>query len=463
VASAALLMLALMPTRATAQELAGVVKRLFDQMTINAPVTNPTTGATVDHRSHFFIGGEQLESVTRDLNAAIAEQLALFPLPSSSGGFSFSVNDRGEVLPTSSNFGPLFAERAVTIGRGQLNFGFTFQRTAYDAFEGVDLESGALTILSAHNNCCPATNNSPLQETDGLPLFERDLLRRTLTAEISTNTTAFFANYGVTDRFDLGVAVPIVRVAVDARVDGEILRTPGATDHVFDNNLPTKSVASSDSATGLGDILLRTKYSLFRNATTALAVALDLRLPTGDKDNLLGSGATQAQPFFVVSGEYGRISPHANIGYTFSNGDLSDDVADVDDTAVFGAAPAIDTHPIADLSVPDRFDYTFGVSVAAHPRLTLGFDVRGRTLRDVRRFALTNVPYANSGPSPGPYISADEFEVVDRGNLNSVLGVAGGKVNLGGTFLLNLTVIFSMTDEGLKPKPTPVIGFDYVF
>src|SRR5688500_12209448 len=166
----ALLMLALLPAHATAQELAGTVKRLFDQMTINAPTTN-AAGALIDHRSHFFIGGEQLESVTRDLNASIAEQLTLFPLPSSSGGFTFSVNDRGEVLPTSSNFGPLFAERAVTIGRGQLNVGFTFQHTAYSAFEGVDLESGALTILSAHNNCCPAATSSPLQETDGTPLF----------------------------------------------------------------------------------------------------------------------------------------------------------------------------------------------------------------------------------------------------------------------------------------------------
>jgi hypothetical protein len=50
-----------------------------------------------------------------------------------------------------------------------------------------------------------------------------------------------------------------------------------------------------------------------------------------------------------------------------------------------------------------------------------------------------------------------------EGSLTSVLGVVGGKINLGGTFLLNVTLLFQMNDAGLKPKPTPVIGFDYVF
>ena len=44
-----------------------------------------------------------------------------------------------------------------------------------------------------------------------------------------------------------------------------------------------------------------------------------------------------------------------------------------------------------------------------------------------------------------------------------MLGVIGGKINIGPKFILNATVLFALTDGGLKPKPTPVIGFDYVF
>ena len=48
--------------------------------------------------------------------------------------------------------------------------------------------------------------------------------------------------------------------------------------------------------------------------------SIDLRLPTGDEDDLLGTGATQTKVQFIASGEYGLFAPHASFGYTFSNG-----------------------------------------------------------------------------------------------------------------------------------------------
>ncbi|MGH9202705.1 MAG: hypothetical protein ACRD2A_15885, partial [Vicinamibacterales bacterium] len=96
-------LLALVPSEAHAQNLAGMVKNLFDVGTRNAQ-----SGA-VNHSSHFFLGGEALTKATRQLNVSLAAQLASFPLASSSGGFTFGTNDRGEVVPTSSTFGPSFA------------------------------------------------------------------------------------------------------------------------------------------------------------------------------------------------------------------------------------------------------------------------------------------------------------------------------------------------------------------
>jgi len=129
-------------------------------------------------------------------------------------------------------------------------------------------------------------------------------------------------------------------------------------------------------------------------------------------------------------------------------------------------AATVNPDPV-DLEVPDEVNYTVGFSVAAAARVTLGFDLRGRTIRDVPRFGLSNVTYTNRGPGALPSASVTinnevTFEPTN-GNLNQVLGVVGGKINLGGSFLLNLSVLFAMNDAGLKPKPTPVIGFDYVF
>jgi len=470
-----ILFVLLAPSESSAQ-MAGLIKDLFDQVTINASTPNPANpAANIDHSSHFFLGGENLKLAVRRLNVAVAAQLASFPLASSSGGFTFSTNPRGEIVITSTTFGPLFAERAVTIGRKQFNLGFTVQGTSYDSFDGASLDpfGEGLRFISEHNDCCPAPGNPPAI-TDFNPAFERDLLLSTFRAKIETNTTAVFANYGVTDRFDIGVAVPIVDVSIDARVDGEILRLGSGdttTTHSFDTSgARTTFRTRSDSATGLGDILLRAKYNVYRNANTALAGALDLRLPTGDKDNLLGTGATQAQFFFVASGEYGRFSPHLNFGYTFSNGETSE-LAISDDTP---GTTSNNNAPIPgvavnapDLSVPDELNYTFGFSVAATPRITVGFDLKGRSIRNIPQFTVENTQYSNRGPGALPqptFTASDEFALAPTlGNDNQMLGVVGGKFNVFGKFLVNASLLFAMSDDGLKPKPTPVIGFDYVF
>ena len=52
---------------------------------------------------------------------------------------------------------------------------------------------------------------------------------------------------------------------------------------------------------------------------------------------------------------------------------------------------------------------------------------------------------------------------MDKGNVNLLLGVVGAKINVAKTLLLNANVLFPMSDGGLKPKPTLVVGLDYVF
>src|SRR5262245_51090605 len=128
-----MLMLTLLPAAAGAQVLSGMIKNLFDSVTINA-------NTNVNHQSHFFLGGENLTTAVRQFNVSLAQQVTTFPLPSSSGGFTFGRNAAGEVVPTSTTFGPLFAERGVTIGKSKFNFGYTFQNTSFDSFEGAKLD-----------------------------------------------------------------------------------------------------------------------------------------------------------------------------------------------------------------------------------------------------------------------------------------------------------------------------------
>ena len=291
---------------------------------------------------------------------------------------------------------------------------------------------------------------------------------------MSSRATVVFGNYGVTDRFDVGFAVPFVHVSIDATVDGTIHRTASFNTplvHSFDGaGADHATFFESGSSTGLGDISVRAKYNFLRGDTTSLAGFLDLRMPTGDKDELLGTGATRTQMLFVYSGDYGRVSPHVNFGYTFSKGESSAAAAQIEvDPAEHRTDTITGGLPVAavDLEFPDELNYIFGVNFAAHPRVTVGFDIHGRTLKDTSRFELRDNTYPNRGPGAlpsQPYIALSEFTLIEqKENLNLLLGVIGGKFNIGKTLLLNANLLFPMSDGGLKPNTTLSIGFDYVF
>jgi hypothetical protein len=461
---------------AAAQESNHAAALLLDLIAASSVNATDTSGATpVVHQPH-FLPGLALELAPRELNKALATQLTTFPLPSSAGGFAYTTDPgTGEIRPSAATFGPVFTERALTIGRRRLDFGLAIQSTSFSSFEGADLEAGDIKFVLQHNNCCPAANSSPTTPTDFTPEFERDLLQSNVSLDIKTNTTVLYANYGLTDRIDVGTAIPIVTTRIAGSVTSTILRTATAatpTTHSFDGRgLATLTAAETRSATGLGDILLRAKYNFVRQKANALAAAMDLRLPTGDKDDLLGTGATQLKLQLIGSGEYGIFAPHASFGYTFSNGDVSDLTSQVTiDPNLPGAGTVILlAPPPLDQSIPDEVNYTFGFSVAPHPRVTLGLDMIGRTIRNVVRFDVGNESFPNRAAGTLPtasYQATGEFLVRDEGapmNLGLLLGVVGGKINIGRGLLVNTGVIFPLTDGGLKPKVTPYIGLDYAF
>jgi len=80
------------------------------------------------------------------------------------------------------------------------------------------------------------------------------------------------------------------------------------------------SYSSSGTSSGLGDVLVRAKGSILRTENVSVALGLDVRLPTGDAADFLGSGSYGFKPFVAVSLRNHRIAPHVNVGYQW-NGD----------------------------------------------------------------------------------------------------------------------------------------------
>lgn len=468
-ASAMLACLTLGVTRANAQDapLAALLPDL-----ILGDITLPSSGgAVLSHAAHFspLTANEPdnpAVAIVRSFNTQMVTQLSSFPLGSSTGGLTYTFDaSLGTFRRGSPSFGPAFAERALTIGRRRLSSGFNYQRTSYDRFEGNDLDNGSVKFYLRHEECCGVggPEGPPLFGTvpapDGsheTPFFEGDVIEAALSLKARTDTVSLFANYGLTDRWDIGVAVPIVHVDLDARVDATIMRlsTSGNPNiHTFEAGNPnatSTSIRRADSATGLGDVVLRTKYRVLDAPGGGLAAAADFRLPTGDQDELLGSGG-QTRLYVIASAGQGRFAEHVNAGYTISGGQLP---------ALGFPGDAMST------DVPDELSYAAGIEFAASPRITLLGDVLGRSLRDIGRLSLATTTFQFQQPgvpvTPTPTAQFQEF-APREGNLNLTFGAVGIKANVFGDLLLSANLLFPFTDAGLRSKVTMVFGLDFAF
>jgi hypothetical protein len=387
------------------------------------------------HEAHFLPGTDQVLTPFQ-FNQAIVSQLSTYPVGSSSGGFTYTFDPGlGTYSRNSSTFGPSFLERALTIGKGRFNFGANYQHASFSSFEGKDLEGGTIRFYLTHQ----PTVTPPA-------FFEGDLVETALDLKLKTDTFAFLANYGLTDRLDVGLAVPILHVSMDARINATVLRLatletgPTSTIHTFPGGGNSSPFTDSGSATGIGDILVRGKYHFLSGAGGGLAAAIDLRLPTGDADNLLGTGTTQGKVFLIGSTATSRFSPHFNFGYTWS-GESSNEF----------------------LAVTDELNYSGGTEIGVSNRLTVNVDFIGRQLVDSGRLVDTTKTFrwmTAAGVQGSTNVNEFAFE---EGSVNLVTSAIGFKWNPGGNLLISANVLFPLTDAGIKSNPVPVFGFDYAF
>lgn len=428
------------------------------------------------HAGHFTLGNPTLGSQPGSLAdpGAIAAvsvfgdrlraQFGNVPLGSSTGGFTYSFDESsGLYTRTSESFGPSFTERAATIGRRKLSLGFNYQHASFDTFSGEDLRDGSITFFLPHTDCCSPDARPPSPQNPG---FESDVMQAALRLQATTDTVALFANYGLTERLDIGVAIPITRVDLEANVQATIVRLSSAGNprvHTFvqGEDVIGATFTSEGSATGIGDIVLRTKYNFLQAGNTGVAAALDLRLPTGEADDLLGVGATQAKVFLVLSTGTGRVLPHVNVGFTVSG------EGDAEAQALL--------EPFGVSGVSDEFNYAGGVEIVAHPRLTLLADLLGRTLFDAGQIELETKTFAFSpviGPSTAPLLTSRINPVTGQpyrqlalrsGNLSLAFGAVGLKFNAGTNLLVTGSVLFPFTDAGLRDRLAFALGVDYAF
>ena len=443
VSTLAALSLLLVPTLAHAQQASTLPGLLLDQFLQNIVLARTPGGEGIAAHTATFTTDDTTTAVTalvQQVGQQIASQLSTTPLGSSSAGFTYRYDAAlGTFTRSTSTFGPAFAERADTAGKGKVSFGVNYQHAGYSSLDGRTLDSGDIKFFLPH------------QKGATISFVQGDMIEAQALLKLSSDTAMVFASYGVTDALDLGVAVPFQHVRLELTYHATILdfatHAVAPDTHLFLNGQKTADFTSSGSASGIGDMIIRAKYTFLKQPSAGLAIGMDLHLPTGDQANLLGAGGTQTAIYLIASSTRGKLAPHVNVGFTASSH--------------VGLRTPQQT---LDAGVSDQLNYVGGVEYAASPRLTIIGDLIGRTFTSTLR--LERAPQTHTfqqGPTAPVETTTLDALAMAPGSVTSVLAAAGLKFNVSRNLLVSAHVISSVNGAGLRRSVSPVLGFDFSF
>jgi Putative MetA-pathway of phenol degradation len=338
-------------------------------------------------------------AATRDtVTALLGAELATLPPSLSSAGFTYRFNSMlGTAERASMSFGSFFTERSLTSGKGQATLGVNVRMASYDRLDGRDLREGA--FLTTAN-----------QFRDEAEPFDVE----TLTLDIDSRVLTFTGTYGLTDRFDISAAVPMVQLSMN-----------GTRVNTYRGRQVVQAVAEATSR-GLGDVVVRGKYGLLNGPSNGLALAGEVRLPTGREDDLLGAGTTAFSALLIASSEHGPMGYHGNL--SLSGGGLSSELA-----------------------------YRGAVCVSASDRVTLVGELVGRRYGDVGRITDVRVPHPTIG-------NVDTIRLIpEDSSLSTAAVVVGAKWNVNSTWILSGHTQLPISDRGLRSGVVTLIALDYAF
>jgi hypothetical protein len=332
-----LLLLTLAAGPLHAQDLRDLLSNLFifgageDQLTLGGTSDPDNPDSIRIHGTHFVPAAVASNgTVISFLTNSIGSNVANVPVSATSGGSTFSFQG-GVPTRTSSSAGPIFGERAQTLGKGRLLAGLSRTGLHFKTLRGVDLDHIRFTFTHA-NSDFPGCDSVAGGDCSlfGIPTLENETIDLNLSLDVRLAVTGFLLTYGVTDRIDIGVAIPVVSVSLRGNSEAQITPFgPPPAVHFFggtpENPILSATRSIDGSSTGLGDVDARIKVNLRRGEPLSVGVLADVRFPTGSERNLLGSGAFAARGLAIVSAQFGSFSPHANAGYLYRGGAFESD------------------------------------------------------------------------------------------------------------------------------------------
>ncbi len=402
------------------------------------------------------------------------------------------------------------------MGRHRLFVGFSYQFFNFDKIDNVDLHNFPVYLVHADD---PVDNSLT---TDPAPVvcqagvdkgtnvrgcaFVRDLISTVNSIDLKVNQYTTYVTFGLTSRIDVSLVIPFenVRMGVTSRAkiilgsDGNYPARMGTTDfgdnspprfdHLFKDcgNYPGAATAAGlnpeclnhvfpapgftngssrpqNSSTGIGDLVARVKWNAWHGERANFAAGVDVRFPSGDALNFLGSGSYSTKPFAVLSYR-ARISPHVLVGYEWNSDSIT----------------AGDLTTNAKGNVPNDFVYSAGADASVTKWLTGSFDIVGqRVFGGEKLFVAPQdfLAFCGVAPAPGaPSCTAQPTpKTVSHNNLqpartdvsfnitSASMGIKLRPLPRVSKLVITANVLVRLDESGLHSKPAPLIGLGYTF
>ncbi len=293
-----------------------ISKELFTFGTCGQPLC--LAGSLAGHGLHFIPAASSAGASLLDfVGNALSVSLANTPISSTSSGVTFQFVG-GQPVKTATSAGPIFGERAQTLGRGRFYVGGNVTAMHFERLRGVRMDG--LMFNFTHQDVPPL-------DTLGNPSFENDIVQVRVAMNVNLIVSTFVLSYGLVDGVDLSLAVPVVHTSVRGASVATIIPFDFPTPHYFAgtalNPVLTAVSGMDGSSTGIGDVAARLKVNVAQGGRVGVAVLADARLATGDDQNFLGAGGFSSRGMGVVSAKFGTITPHVNLGYVFRDAPLA--------------------------------------------------------------------------------------------------------------------------------------------
>jgi hypothetical protein len=273
-----------------------------------------------EHGQHFLPAiGQGQNNLINFVGNAVGVTVSNIPVSAAASGALWGRSEAGLPVRTTTSSGPIFAERAQTLGRGHVLIGLGISNFDFTTIRGVPLSG--LVFDFTHQD---TGNDNNL----GTPLFENDIVEVRTNLSVNLFAATGVITYGLLDAVDIGVAVPLVHTSLDGTSIAQILPEDPTIPHHFGTNVNPSLTADTSvhgSATGIGDVAARMKIRVAQGDRVGAALIGEVRFPTGKEEDLLGSGEYAARGLGILSARYGNFTPHVNVGYLYRGGDLQND------------------------------------------------------------------------------------------------------------------------------------------